>query len=376
MSNAHSGLRVALIGTGYMGKSHALAWSNVGRVFNDVPHPRLELLIEANDQLAEGRAKELGFARWSSDWRSAVSDPSVDIVSIASPTWMHKDMAIAALKAGKHVWCEKPMSLSLSDAYEMRDAAREAKTVALLGYNYIQNPMIRLAAKYVADGKLGRITSVRSEMDEDFMADPDSPFSWVSEPFAGSALQEFAVHPLSLLNVLVGLPSRVLGDESKPYAQRKTAQGELRDVGNCDFGSMFLRYPNGAAGAIITNRSAWGRKGRLVVQIFGDKGTLYFDQERLNELQVYTTEQPPEEQGFKTILSGPHHDPYNKFLPAPGHGLGFNELKLIECREVISAVGGQKAHVIDFEKGVQIEEVVYAAIDSVASNKWSDVSHR
>jgi len=370
LGKLNKSLRVALIGTGYMGKAHALAWSNVGRVFGDVAHPVLDLLIEANEELAERRAGELGFSRFSGDWRSAVTDPEIDVVSIASPTWLHKEMAVTALAAGKHIWCEKPMSLSLRDTYDMRDAARVSGRSALLGYNYIQNPMIRLARELIAGGKLGNITSLRCEMDEDFMADPDVSFSWVSEPHAGSALQEFAVHPLSLLSVLVGLPIKVLGDESKPYAQRQTLHGDKRDVGNCDLGAMLFRMANGAAGSLAVNRSAWGRKGRLVIQIFGDKGTIYFDQERLNELQLYTIDQPDAERGFRTILAGPQHQPYNKFLPAPGHGLGFNELKLVECREVIAHISGGEAHVIDFERGTQIEEVIYAAIESAKVQSW------
>jgi predicted dehydrogenase len=366
-------LRVALIGTGYMGKSHALAWSNVGRVFNDVAHPVLDLLVEVNSDLAKQRAADLGFRRSSGDWQSAVADPEVDVVSIASPTWLHKDMALAALAAGKHIWCEKPMSLSLKDAYDMRDAARASGRSALLGYNYIQSPMIRLARDLVAEGKLGNITSVRCEMDEDFMADPNTEFSWVSEPHAGSALQEFAVHPLSLLSVLIGLPVRVLADESKPYAQRKTAQGQMRDVGNCDLGTILFRMENGAAGSIAVNRSGWGRKGRLVIQLFGDKGTIYFDEERFNELQIFSIDQPAAERGFRTILTGPQHYPYSKFLPVPGHGLGFNELKVIECREVIEHIARSKANIIDFDRGARIEETVYAAIESAKEPQWRTV---
>lgn len=366
-------LRVALIGTGYMGKCHALAWNSVGRVFGDVPHPVLELLIEANDELGIAKAKGLGFKRSSGNWRSAVADPDIDVVSITSPTWMHREMAIEALRHGKHVWCEKPMSLSLDDAIEMRAAARAARKSAILGYNYIQNPMIRLARKLIDDGEIGSITAVRFEMDEDFMADPAAPFTWVSEPHAGSALQEFSVHPLSILHVLVGDPVRVCADESKPYPYRHTADGQRKEVGNCDIAGMLFRMENGAAGVLAVNRSAWGRKGRLVVQVFGDRGTLYYDQERLNELQVYTTDEAKDRQGFRTILAGPAQAPYQRFLPAPGHGLGFNELKVIECREFIRHISGGTAHVVDFETGVRIEQTLYAAIESVRLSAWVTV---
>jgi predicted dehydrogenase len=367
-------LGIGLIGTGFMGKCHALAWNAVAPVFGDVPRPRLAVLAEASPERAEGKARELGFERATGDWRSLVTDPAVDVVSITAPNAFHPEMAIAALKAGKHVWCEKPMATSLADAERMRDAARASGKVAVLGYNYIQNPAIRLIRRMLNEGVIGDINHARVEMDEDFMADPDEVFSWKSEATSGhGALDDFGVHALSLIQVLVGHVRCVCGHMAKPYAERPVREGGRRGVETYDIATTLIELESGASGLIALNRSAWGRKGRIFVQIFGSKGTIVFDQERMNEVQLYTAEGPKDVQGFRTILTSPHHPPYDKFIPAPGHTLGFNELKIIECRELIRRIAGETAYILDFDDGIRIERTVDAVARSAHENRWMAV---
>ena len=368
-------LGVGLIGTGYMGKCHALAWNSVAPVFGDVEPPRLAVLAEVSQELAERKAAELGFARATGDWRSLVADPAVDVVSITAPNEFHPAMAIAALEAGKHVWCEKPMAIVLADAERMSAAARVSGRVAVLGYNYIQNPVIGLIRRVLAEGRIGPVNHVRVEMDEDYMADPEARFTWKSEARSGhGALDDFGVHPLSLILVLLGTVRRVCGQMAKPYRDRPVAGGGRRAVETSDIASALLELDNGATGIVALNRCAWGRKGRIAVQIFGSKGTIAYDQERMNEVQLYTTDLPPETQGFRTILSAPHHPPYDRFIPAPGHGLGFNDLKIIECRALIGRIRGEATLAIDFEDGVRIERTVDAIARSARTGTWVDVA--
>jgi predicted dehydrogenase len=368
-------LGVGLIGTGYMGKCHALAWNAVAPVFGDVERPRLAVLAEASQDLADKKARELGFERATGDWRSLVDDPAVDIVSITTPNAFHPDMAIAALAAGKHVWCEKPMATTLADAERMLAAARASGKVAALGYNYIQNPVIRLVRRLLDEGQIGEINHVRLEMDEDFMADPEELFYWKSEATSGhGALDDFGVHALSLIWTLFGGVRRVCGHMAKPYADRPLRDGGRRAVETCDIATALIELDNGASGVIALNRSAWGRKGRIVVQLFGSKGTIVYDQERMNEVQLYTTDLPKETQGFRTILTAPHHPPYDRFIPAPGHGLGFNELKIIECRQLIGRIRGEAATLIEFEDGIRIERTVDAIARSAHAGTWMDVA--
>jgi predicted dehydrogenase len=365
---------VGLIGTGYMGKCHALAWTGVHAVFGDGPHVRLEHLCEVTPELAARRAGEFGFARSGSDWRALMVDPKVEVVSITTPNQFHAEMAIAALEAGKHVWCEKPMATSLADARRMADAAKASGRVTALGYNYIQNPMVRQIEALLRAGTIGRVNHVRVEMDEDFMADPNAPFGVKSDKASGyGALDDFGVHPLSLITTLLGPVQRVICHQSKPYATRPSKDGTPRAAETHDIASVLFELADGAAGVLVLDRSAWGRKGRIALQLYGDKGSILFDQERFNELQLYTADGARETRGFRTILAAPEHSPYDRFIPAPGHGLGFNDLKLIECHELLNRIAGKPARVIDFAAGLEIERAVAAMARSSELGRWVDV---
>jgi predicted dehydrogenase len=362
---------VGLIGTGYMGKCHALAWNGVKAVFSEGLRPRLVHLAEMTQDLAERRAGELGFEKATGDWRELVTDPEVEVVSVTTPNAFHADMAIAALEAGKHVWCEKPMAVALTDAERMAAAAKSSGRVAVLGYNYIQSPLMRQIEVILREGSIGTVNHVRLEMDEDFMADPEALFYWKSEASSGyGALDDFGVHPLSLLHTLFGPVSKVFANLSKPYADRPTMEGTRQAVETFDIASVLFEIGGGISGVMALNRSAWGRKGRIGLQIFGSGGSIVFDQERFNELQVYFAGDRPGLQGFRTILAGPQHPPYDRFVPAPGHGLGFNDLKIIECHELLRRIGGEDGRVIDFETGLAIERAVHAMAQSHREQRW------
>ncbi|MGN6549471.1 MAG: Gfo/Idh/MocA family protein [Pararhizobium sp.] len=367
---------VGLIGTGYMGKCHALAWNGVRPLFGEGPEVRLVHLAEMDPDLARARAAAFGFERSTGDWRALVADPEVDVVSVTTPNDFHAEMAIAALEAGKHVWCEKPMAPKLDDARAMREAARRSGRVAILGYNYIQNPMIRRIGELLRAQAIGTVNHIRIEMDEDFMADPAAPFSWKSEATSGyGALDDFAVHPLSLIRTLLGRVAAVTADMAKPYAERRTAAGAARAVETHDVASVLFRLETGASGVLMVNRAAWGRKGRIAVQIFGSGGTILYDQERMNEIKIYRAGGDPADSGFTTILAGPAHPPYGCFVPAPGHGLGFNDLKIIECRQLLAAIAGEDAHVVGFDHGLEIEQAVHAMAESYETRTWVEVRY-
>ena len=239
---------VGLIGTGYMGKCHALAWTGVQAAFGDTPVIRRAMLCEVEEGLARRRADEFGFEASTADWRALIADPAVDVVSITTPNALHAPMAVAALEAGKHVWCEKPMAPTLADSERMAAAARASGRVAILGYNYIQSPAVRFIGKLLRDGAIGRLNHFRVEMDEDYLADAEAPFSWRSEASAGyGALDDFAVHPLSLISTLIGRPSAVFGEMSKPYPDRPDGGGR-RAVETFDIATALLRMEDGVVG--------------------------------------------------------------------------------------------------------------------------------
>ncbi len=367
---------VGLIGTGFMGKSHAIAWRGVRAVFGDVPDIRLEALCEVSRELAEARAGAFGFRRATDDWRSLLDDPAVDVISITAPNAFHAEMAIAALEAGKHVWCEKPMAPAFAEAEAMREAARRTGRVAILGYNYIQNPAIGHIRKLLSEGAIGPVNHIRLEMDEDFMADPDAPFHWRNEKVSGyGVIDDFAVHPLSIVSDLFGEVRQVMVEMIKPYPDRPDgATGKRREVQTHDVAAALIRLANGVSGTLNVSRTAWGRKSRIAIQIFGAGGSILFDQERMNELQLFTADGRESERGFRTILTAPVHPPYDRFVPAPGHQLGFNDLKIIECRQLLGRIAGEDAAVIDFDRGLEIERTVHAMARSFETGRWTDVS--
>ncbi len=369
-------LGVALIGTGFMGKCHAMAWRNLRAVYGDViPEIRLEVLAEAELERAEQKAGEFGFSRATSDWRRAVNDSAVDIVSITTPNGMHHVMAMEALRSGKHVWCEKPMAVTLDQARDMaQEAAFRPGQITALGYNYLQNPAIRQARKLIEQGAIGRLIDFRGTVDEDYLADPQLAWTWrMSLREAGlGTLSDITCHLLSLASYLVGPVKKVCALTSTAYEMRPLGDGSERSarVENEDIAHALLQFVDGTPGVIQSSRAAHGRKGLIRFELHGSAGMIAFDQERMNELQLYVADGPKETRGFRTILTGPVHEPYGLFCPAPGHQLGFNELKVIEAANFVSAIRGEHAHLVDFNAGFVIEKTIHAIARSAHTGCW------
>ncbi|MBV1705414.1 MAG: Gfo/Idh/MocA family oxidoreductase, partial [Hyphomicrobiales bacterium] len=252
--------------------------------------------------------------------------------------------------------------------------ARASGRVAILGYNYVQNPLIAQARALIEAGAIGDVNHFRVEMDEDYLADPDAPHSWRSERKSGyGALDDFCVHPLSLVAHLLGPTKEVFGEMAKPYADRPAGAGR-RAVETHDIVTALLRLESGVCGTIMADRCAWGRKGRIFVQVYGSKGMIAFDQERFNELQLYVADGPEETRGFRTILSGPAHPPYGRFIAAPGHQIGFNDLKTIECRAFLDRIEGRASTAVDFEAGLAIERTIHAIARAFDDGRWTAVA--
>ncbi len=363
-------LGFGLIGTGFMGKTHARAMASARAVLGDVPPVRLALLCDTPETQAEARAEQFGFDRATGDWRALVTDPEVDIVSITTPNGLHREMALAALAAGKHVWCEKPMALTLAGAEEMAAAAEAAGTVTLVGYNYIHNPAVLHAQALIAAGRIGRPVHFRGWVDEDYQADPDLPWTWrarLSEAGLG-ALGDLGCHLVSLAVAMMGPIESLVADTQVIHATRPLPDGSGRaEVENEDVATALVRFASGAQGSISASRSAWGRKNRLDFEVHGTQGMIAFAQERMNELQLYLNEGPKSEQGFRTILTSPEHPPFGAFVPAPGHQLGFLDLKTIEAGHLLRAAGGGSAPYPAFRDALIFERVIHGIAESARS---------
>ena len=375
---AISAIGIALIGTGFMGKSHALAWRNARAVFGDVPPVDLEVLCDANEAAVQALSDQWGFARASTDWRAAVADPRVQIVSITTPNRLHRTMVEAALAAGKHVWCEKPMALTLADAEAMAAAAAAAAGCRTqLGYNYTRNPALAHARRLIEADAIGTPFHFRGFVDSDYMADAELPWSWrciATEAGLGTA-GDIVTHLISMAHMLLGPIARVVAAELETvHRDRKAPDGTRRPVENDDMVQALVRFESGISGVLLGSRVAWGRQCHYGFEIHGSKGTLRFDQERLNELQLYVAEGDPATRGFRTILSGPAHPPYGAFVPAPGHQLGFNDLKVIEAAEFLRAIAGGPPVAFDFAAGLAIERVVHGIAAAARARREMSVA--
>jgi len=281
-------------------------------------------------------------------------------------------MAIAALEAGKHVWCEKPMALTLEDALAMAGAAARSGRATALGYGYLQNPALQEARRLIAAGAIGVPVDFRGSVDEDYMADPGLLWSWrLKRKEAGlGTLGDLTVHLVSLARALVGEIDSLTAMVDTVYAERALPDGGTATVENDDIAHALVRFAGGARGTLASSRIAHGRKNGLRVEVHGSTGMLWLDSERMNELNLFVAEGEPEGRGFRRILSGPLHGDYGRLCPAPGHGLGFNELKVIELAELLKAVQGAPSRVVDFAEGVKIERVIHAFVRSAATGGW------
>jgi predicted dehydrogenase len=370
-------LRVGLVGSGFMGKAHAFGYSTAARVF-DLPYEvELHTLADITDAAAAKAAAALGFAHATSDWRAMVGDPVIDIVNITSPNALHKEMALAAIAAGKHVYCEKPLAPLAVDAREMAEAAEAAGVKTQVGFNYLCNPMLGLAREMIAAGELGEIRAYRGVHAEDYMADSAGPFTFRHEPAGGGALADIGSHALATAEFLMGSAAgpitSVMGDCVTMIVERPDGKGGKRRVEVDDIGRAFLRFASGATGSIEGNWIATGRKMQHDFEIHGTRGALAFSQERFNELHFFSTEDRRGRQGFRRIEAAPDHPPYGLFCVAPGHQLGFNDLKAIEVAGFLDAVAGRRPEPFNFRAGLRIQTLVETIHASSRAGAWQEV---
>lgn len=370
-------LGIGIIGTGFMGKAHAFAYRAALAAFPDIPVPRLEMIADVNEALASKAAHQYGFARSSADWRTLVNDPRIDVVSITTPNTLHKEMALAAIAAGKHVHCEKPLSPSLADSLVMVEAAEKAGVATQVGFNYIKNPLLKQARDMIAAGELGEITGFRGIHAEDYMHDPQGPWTWRIDPSGGpGVIADLGSHIIGMARFLLGGIAEVSADVRTVIKQRPVARGskETKPVEVDDVARILVNFERGCGGTIEANWIATGRKMQLGFEISGDKGSLVFTQERLNELLFYRAGGDAKTNGYMKIESGPQHPPYGEFCIAGGHQLGFNDLKTIEMGEFLRAIGRGEMSTPDFREAYEIQKVVDAAIASSKARGWVSIA--
>lgn len=366
-------LRIGLIGTGFMGKAHVFGFTSAPRVFELPFDLELHTVADITDAAAERARQTLGFAQATSDWRTIMANPEIDLVSITAPNALHKEMSLAAIAAGKHVYCEKPLAPLAVDALDMTLAAEAKGVKTQVGFNYLCNPMMALARDMVSGGELGEIRGYRGIHCEDYMADAGGAFTFRHDPAGGGALADIGSHALATAEFLCGPITRVMGDCITMIGNRPDGKGGSRKVEVDDVGRAFLRFANGATGSIEGNWIATGRKMQHDFEVYGTKGALAFSQERFNELHFFSTADAKGRQGFRRIEASPDHAPYGLFCVAPGHQIGFNDLKAIEVAGYVNAIAGKGAEPFNFRAGLRIQTLVETIQRSSAQQQWLDV---
>ncbi len=366
-------LKIGLIGTGFMGKTHVFGFASAPRVF-ELPYDlELHTVADITHEAATSAARALGFANSTANWRDIIANPEIDVVDITAPNALHKEMALAAIAAGKHVYCEKPLAPLASDAREMTNAAEAKGIRTQVGFNYLCNPMLSLAREMIAAGELGEIRGYRGLHCEDYMADANGNYTFRHDPVGGGALADIGSHALATAEYLCGPITRVMGDCVTVISDRPDGRGGRKVVTVDDVGRAFLRFENGATGSIEGNWIATGRKMQHDFEVYGTKGALTFSQEHFNVLHYFDTTDAKGRQGFRRIEAGPDHAPYGLFCVAPGHQLGFNDLKAIEVAGYVNAIASKAPEPFNFRKGLRIQTLVETIQNSAREEKWMDV---
>jgi predicted dehydrogenase len=364
-------LGVAMIGYAFMGKAHSNAWRNVASYF-EVPAFEQRVLVGRDPAGVASAARKYGWAESSTDWRAVIEREDIHIVDICAPGWMHAEIAVAALAAGKHVLVEKPLANTLAEAEAMTEAARAARSKgvqSMIGFNYRRVPALALARELIAEGRLGNIRHVRAAYLQDWLVDPESPMTWrLNRATAGSgALGDIASHAIDQVLFLLGDQVTEVSGRTHTFTSHRPGAHGLEEVTVDDAAWATLTLASGAIASVEVSRVATGQKNSLKLEIYGDKGSILFDLEDLNELGFLDATLPAREQGFRRILVNEPEHPYLEAWWPQGHVIGWEHTFTHEIRDFLVAIGSGTQPSPSFEDGLAVQRVLAAVEESSAA---------
>jgi predicted dehydrogenase len=388
-------LRVGMVGYAFMGAVHAHAWRNAHRFFDLPTTPELTAVAGRNKEAVSAAAEQLGFASMETDWRALVERDDIDLVDICTPGDSHAVIAVAALQAGKHVLCEKPLANTVEEAEQMAAVARaeaERGVWAMCGFTYRRTPALALARRLVEAGRIGTVRQLRAQYLQDWLHDPDAPMTWrLDKAKSGSgALGDLGAHLVDTTQWLTGqaiigvsailqtfVTSRPLsGERSGLGGHGETDANAPRGEVTVDDAALFTaRFADGAIATFEATRFALGRKNALRLEINGTAGSIAFDFEENNVLQFFDGTGPVEEQGFRRILVTEPEHPYVSAWWPPGHGLGYEHGFTHQVVDLVSAIAENRQPAPSFEDGLMVQRVLGAVEDSAAHDSgWTEIS--
>ena len=379
-------VNIALIGYKFMGKAHSNAFRQVRRFFPGKLVPRLKVICGRDRAGLNAAAQQFGWEEIETDWEKVVRRKDIDIVDVSTPGHLHHSMVLAAARAKKHIICEKPLGNTLKEAREMLAAVKRAGVLHMLMFNYRRIPAIAYARKLMRSGKLGKIYHWHGAYLQDWIMDPEFPLVWrLDKKFAGTgALGDIGAHAIDFAQYLNGNITEVIG-HSTTFIKRRpvaTRQGRLKAKGGPEKGKVtvdddtnFLaRFRNGSVGVFESSRFCGGRRNYNTFQVYGSKGSLAFNLERLNELEIYNSEEAAGEQGFKTISVTEAVHPYVGNWWPSGHIIGYEHTFVHAVKDFLDCLDEGRMPRPNFEDGIQNQAVLDAVERSAASRRWTEVT--
>jgi predicted dehydrogenase len=378
---------VGLIGFGWLGQAHSRSVRRLPTLFGERGFDA-ELVVCADtvpERLSEA-VEAFGYGEAVADWRRVVEHPGVDVVFIAAPNRLHLELIEAAAAAGKDVFCEKPVGGTPEQTERAARAAREAGVITGVGYNYRWAPLVRYSAQLIADGRLGEITNYRGRFFSMYGSDPLGPLSWryrLDEAGHGAST-DLLSHAVDLAIMLLGPITRVVGTtetfiRERPVSAagthygRGSADDPRAPVTNEDYAGMLCEFASGARGTFEASRTIVGPESQMAFDVYGTRGALSWNLERLNELQVYLAEDEPHT-GYRTVFGGDRFPYHGHFVPGSANGIGFEDLVVIEDFEFLRSVAERRPHRPGFEDALAFVRVQAALLESVRTGRWEDVA--
>jgi predicted dehydrogenase len=380
-------INVALIGHRFMGKAHSNAYRQVRRFFPGKLVPRMKVLCgKACTEELEATAAQFGWEESDCEWERVVTRKDIDIVDISVTGYLHHPIAIAAARAGKHVICEKPLANTLAQAREMLKAVEEAGVMHMVNFNYRRVPAVAFAKQLIREGRLGEILHYHAAYLQDWIIDPDFPLVWrMQKKYAGSgALGDIGAHAADLAQYLNSDITSVVGQMTTFIKQRPLpsdgegawgakGKGGKGRVTVDDDTNFLANFRNGSVGAFQSSRFAGGRRNYNTFHIYGSQGSLAFNMERMNELELYDRTDPGDRQGFKTIQVTEANHPYAGAWWPPGHIIGYEHTFVHAIHDFLAAIEKGRLPEPSFREGVKVQAVLDAVERSAKSGRWEKV---
>ncbi|MCJ7839521.1 Gfo/Idh/MocA family oxidoreductase [Lederbergia sp. NSJ-179] len=379
-------IRIGMIGYKFMGKAHSHAYRDVAFYFDPKVEPVLQAICGRNEEKVKEAANKFGWNSYETDWRTLIKRDDIDLIDIVTPNYNHAEIAIAAAEAGKHVFCEKPLAMDLEQSKRMLEAVEKNKVLHMINHNYRFAPAIQFAKKLIEEGRLGKIYHIRATYLQDWIMDPQFPLVWrLNKDVSGSGSHgDLAAHSIDLARFLVGEFKEVTGIMETFIKQRPIVEDsdglsgtassdKLGDV-NVDDASVFIaKFENGAIGTFEATRFAGGNKNGNRFEINGEKGSIRWDVEHMNNLEVYFHDDEPGLQGFRTITCTEEIHPFaGAYWPA-GHIIGYEHTFINLVEELLSGIGQGYSPSPNFYDGVKNQAVLEAVEQSSRTKQWVSI---